>query len=490
LSAVTDAGVGLISPLLGHKSPVPVIDSPYLPGNPATTPEEARANVVNATGVPYYQPATEAGRATQAALTAGVSAVTNPASIPAALVGGATGQVAADYFPDHPLLANLLGFLAGSKATQKVGNLALPPTQPAGTTGGPSPEDVALAKAGTDAGVPVAYGQLATNPVVKAAYDLTGKLPFSGAAQFTGNVRDAWYRWVTGSFGENADRLAGPLFQQAETRIGDGLTDVAQRTPFPMSNDLMDKLQTASDNTLAGSRPTVTDAQMQILKDASDNNGIVSGDMYQRWTKRGGLVTRMQQSPDPEVRAAGQQFREGLDDELQTNAAPADVSSLQDLRSQWKALKTVEPLSMQRDTAGGAPSVGEINPANLQAAVGRSYKNAATASVGDIPLLDASRFAQRFMRPDSSGYAAHGVGLAGGGALIANAMENPNMLLDPKYLGTLAGTVGGGMLLRRALQSQVAANRLMTGAQNPGGFQLTAPAWQTALQASRPPTLP
>ena len=99
---------------------------------------------------------------------------------------------------------------------------------------------------------------------------------------------------------------------------------------------------------------------------------------------------------------------------------------MQQARTQYKALKTVEPLTLRADAAGGVtPSTGEVSPAALLGRVSQQYDNAARAQPGQIPLLDLARIGQRFLKePPSSSTAerlgvmqiAKGVGSLGLGA--------------------------------------------------------------------------
>jgi hypothetical protein len=253
-----------------------------------------------------------------------------------------------------------------------------------------------------------------------------------------------------------------------------------------MSSVLDGKLQTAVNDSLASSRPNVEGQQLRLMQDVMDNGNVIDGKLYQDWTRTGGPIDQMIQSPDAGTHAAGIKFRHAIDDELETanQSNPAVLEQLKTARAQWKALQTVKPLSLQRDTSGGAPSVGEINPQNLQTAVGNNYSNAGTAAPGDIPLLDAARFAQRFMKPQSA-VLGHGVGGGVTALLAERAVEDPSMFLDPKRLAMYGGGAAGLAALGRAMRMQTPANRLLAGVQNPGGFQVGAPAWQAMLGANR-----
>jgi hypothetical protein len=82
------------------------------------------------------------------------------------------------------------------------------------------------------------------------------------------------------------------------------------------------------------------------------------------------------------------------------------VAALREARTQYKALKTVEPLTVRADTPGGAtPSTGDISPAALNSRVNQQY-DTPRATLGQLPLKDLAQIGQRFLKePGSSGTA-------------------------------------------------------------------------------------
>ena len=73
----------------------------------------ARNMAFNTTGGTEYRFQTWLGRRGMDAATAGIMSVADPAAIPAAMGAGASGGAAAEAFPNHPVLASMVGGLPG-----------------------------------------------------------------------------------------------------------------------------------------------------------------------------------------------------------------------------------------------------------------------------------------------------------------------------------------------------------------------------------------
>ena len=84
--------------------------------------QTARNMAFNTTGGTEYQPQSWLGRRAMDATTAGMMSVANPAAIPAAMGAGFTGGAAAEAFPDHPIIAGILGGLPGGAAVNGLFN--------------------------------------------------------------------------------------------------------------------------------------------------------------------------------------------------------------------------------------------------------------------------------------------------------------------------------------------------------------------------------
>ena len=482
-AAAIDAGTAVISPLMGRKNVIGIGIQDGVPRIVRGTPslEQARDEAFRTLGATEYQPQTTAGRLGQAALTGALGGVISPSSIPAMAAGSATGELAAELAPSHPTVARFLGFLPGALLARGASNLPLKPA--GGTVNAPTAE---LAQAATqNYGIPLAAGQLSGNPFVRYFYSETGKMPFSGAEAFSGTQQGAFNRAVAQTFGETADRITPEVLQGAKARIGAVFNDVAAKTKITadpqFGRELMDVVKNAP-LVLTDAEWGPIQRQLGNVLGKVDGNNTISGEAYQALTRKGTPLDLAINSSNPNLRFWSGQIRTALDDALQRSASPEDLASLTQARAQWKAMRTVEPLTLRADAVQGAkPSSGDVSPAALRAAVNQSYGNAAFAPLGQLPLNDLAKIGQRFLKePPDSGTATRTAvqhGLAGTGAL-ATALTAHELGLP--LAASAAGTVGGLAAARAAqsvMRNQLLARRMINAGLNPEGFAFTYPSF-------------
>jgi len=178
-------------------------------------------------------------------------------------------------------------------------------------------------------------------------------------------------------------------------------------------------------------------------------------------------VETLKNSTDSGLRNAGQQLDSVLKSHLAANATPEDIALLRQADTQYKALKTVEPLTMRADTIGGAtPSTGNVSPAAVLSRVGQQYQNAPRAALGDIPLKDLGQIGQRFLKePASSGTAERSgiahlmeTGIGAGAALIGHEAGVPLHYSLPSLAAALVAPRVIGSYLRSPATVNSAVN--------------------------------
>lgn len=451
----------------------------HAPGAPPLppTPEKMRDAYFNGTGTTEYVPSGAMDRIGQAGLTGAAAALMNPSSIPATVLGSMSGQATAEAFPNHPALAKMLGFLPGAWVGSRGAGLAAPPAGgflDAGTA--------ALANSAVkDYDLPLGLGQLSNGVFAKNIYSQGGRIPFSGADAANGKLQDAWNTAIAKEMGQPTvdGKITPEVMAKAKSDLGNGFNEIANRTSIPLSGDMMNALQDVVSNakltTSADLHQPIENQAMNIINTAANNNGNIGGRAYISLTGNNGPLDGMRTSGTPGLMNAGSAFRDILDKGLADNAAPGDVEALQKLRSQWKVMRTVQPLTVRADAAGGAtPSTGDISPAALRAAVNQSYPNAPFASLGDIPLNDLAKIGQRFLKePQDSGtpgrtLAQHALGAAGGlGMMVAG--HEAGVPLMASAAGA-AGTMATNRVLQSILRSPTLAKRQIAASMNPNGF--------------------
>ncbi len=462
------------------------------PGPPAdTSPVGMRDTMLGNLGTSEYVPETWLGRRGMDMATGAVMGMLGGGglrALPATLGGSFTAGAAAEQFPEHPQLAATLGFFPGAAAGRWLGNLALRPA------GGPLPvEDARLAETAMNNGIPLAPGQLSNNRLVNNLYSEGGRLPLSGAEGFRETQQRALNRATAGSFGETADRITPDVLLRARDRIGNNLDAIAQRTPVTfdpqLGADLTRILQTAR-QVLTNEEFGPVARQVQNVIGSVQPGAVIPGETYQALTRKGTPLDVAKSSANPNIAYTARQIGSALENALERSAAPQDVAALREARAQWKALRTVEPVTVRADTSGGStPSTGDISPAALRGAVNKSYDRAPLAPLGQIPLNDLAKIGQRFLKePPDSGTAGRtlaqqlirngiptAAGIVGG---IGGATGGPLPALAGAA-GLAGGTLGLNRLAQELLRSQYLANRAVQGSLNPNGFNFIAPdAWQ------------
>jgi len=320
--------------------------------------------------------------------------------------------------------------------------------------GGNTPADVAqLARTATDQyGVPIYAGQLSTSPATRFLDSVTRRLPLSGAEGAMDVQQKAFNNAVASTFGENADRITPQVMSTAKARLGSVFDKIASQSNVNADDQFINDLgQIETDAT-----STLPDAEFAPIKRQLDNvlgmatkgDGVISGDSYQALTRKGAPLDRAMQSSDPNVKFYASQIRGALDDALQRSAPQEVQTQLQQARSQYKAMKTIEDLVEKSTT-------GDISPALLMGRVRQSYGNMAYGGGG--PLGDLARIGQQFLKEaPSSGTAERMMTIGALGGLGPEAVHNP---ITAGL--SAAGSIAGGRLLGAVLRSQPYANLMI-----------------------------
>lgn len=335
---------------------------------------------------------------------------------------------------------------------------------------GTAPEVAKLAQLARDKfGIPIGPGQISDNGMVRMADSVVNKMPLSGGTASSAAQQSAFNKAVANTFGENADHITTDVMARAKGRIGSDFETVAQKTPRIDYDPQIegDLIRITDDANKVLTAPEIGPLKAQIDdivgKFGQGQNGI-SGDVYQALTRKGAPLDRLLSSGDPNIKFYAGQVREALDEAL-SRYAPQDAQTLlKQARSQWKAMKTIEPLAEKATT-------GDISAPLLMNQVRGSYGDMAYGGGGD--LADLARIGQQFLKaPPSSGTAERlavmevgkkllgPTGLAGAGVAAAmNPGAIPLALATgvPALAAYAATAKGAGALLR----SKTLANKLI-----------------------------
>ncbi len=327
------------------------------------------------------------------------------------------------------------------------------------------PAHAALARRMMDLGVNLKGGDLAQSPFAKYLYSNLSKVPFSGAGAAMAYTESSWNRALTHQLGEDAPRVTPEVLGAAKSRIGAGYDSVTPKLTIAPSDTILSKLADVTheaSSTLpedqAAPIQKITDQFLSGFKDGQP----MDGEAVHNFLKKGAPLSRMENSQDPNVRFYAGQVRSAINDELAAQAPPEARAQLQQLNSQYKVLKTLEPLVKKSPT-------GDISPASLMTQVAKHYPGMAYGQAG--PMADLARGGQAFLKPPpSSGTAERELlfkimgGLGGIGAGYELGKGNPRALLAIPAIAAGARGIQKGMnspAYRNALLRSAPDNYLM-----------------------------
>lgn len=370
---------------------------------------------------------------------------------PVVATSGAAG-LAATEATGHPLAG-----MAASVAPAAAASIARGGVN--ALTGRVDPETAVLADAArTKYSIPVTADQMSASPAMKFAGSVLRRLPFGGAEENIAQTRTAFNRAVANSFGEDAPKVTPKIMAQARDRIGADFDEVASKTTIAPDRQVLEGMR----DVLKDAHEVLEPGQIKALQnqsgkvyDALVNDGRITGEQYQAWTRRGSPLDRLENSPDPNVKHYAGRLRDVLDDALERNAPPDMLDKLKTARYQWKNMRTVE------DLVAKAPD-GDISPALLQGRVNANNKGTYGAAYGGGgDLKELADIGQRFLKdPPSSGTAERttvGALLAGAGGAATSMLagDATNALLAA---GGTAAALGLGRAIGGTMRSNWLAN--------------------------------
>jgi hypothetical protein len=335
--------------------------------------------------------------------------------------------------------------------------------------GGTIPERVAqLAQLARDKyGINVGPGQLSTNPTIKFLDSVVNRLPLSGGAAAKEAQQQAFNSAVAKSFGESAKEITPEVIATAKSRIGKVFDSVAERTPAikadgQFAEDLRSIIGDAGQTLQEAEFSPLRKQMLEIVGKFKAGDNSIDGETYQALTRKGAPLDRAIQSTDPNVSFYASKIRDALDGTLERSAPAEALEDLRTARSQWKAVKTIEPLAAKSAT-------GDISPALLMGQASKSYGVSSFGKGSD--LVDLARIGQQFLKEAPSSGSAERIrlhnALLGGGIGGAGGAGIAGLALNPSAIPMAALAAGGGLLAGKGagmiLRSPAIANRMIQG---------------------------
>lgn len=321
-----------------------------------------------------------------------------------------------------------------------------------GLTGGSiSADDAALASVARDKyNIPLGLGDLAEGGIGKHAFDMMDKVPGSGASAFDALQQGKWQNAVLRTINPNAKEmtLTPNVMNREYSRIGGVMDDIASRTTInlddALENGLIDTISQAGRELPEASFKPVDNLFNQLTGAIDGKTGTLSGQSYQAFTQKGGVLDRALHNPDSNVKNYAVQIKGLLDDALQRSAAPGDAAALRTARNQYKNLMTVEPLVANMQGGG----TGNISPGSLAQAINNNRYSKNDLAYGDAgDLGELAQIGYRFLKPpQTSGTAERSLGIAAAadaGYAGANALAGnfgPALKSGGAYLASILGS--------------------------------------------------
>lgn len=244
-------------------------------------------------------------------------------------------------------------------------------------------------------GVELTPAQLTNSQFMRRAQNLLQSMPLSGARQAWERQVEQFNRAVSQEFGENAPKITPEIFAKAKSRIGSEFDQLSARSTLNVTDGLLDRLGAIQQEAAAfadeGTVRAVGSAIDRVLRQSVD--GKMPGTAYKSLDSQLGKIMAGGGEKSAFVAEVRDAIREAMDESI----TPAMREAWRTARSQYRALKTVEPLVAKS-------ADGSISPAQLMGRVTANRAGKASMAAGRGGNLgELARIGQAMKAPSSSG---------------------------------------------------------------------------------------
>lgn len=325
-----------------------------------------------------------------------------------------------------------------------------------------SPEEAALAAAAQREGIPLTAGQKTGSRPLQVAESVMENLPLTSGSQLAG--REAQQRAFTAAALKRAgiagDSAQAPALLAQKNALGAQIGDVAERGTLyfddPLTTKIVDILHNAQTHLPPDKVKQVAGTVDQIMSQV-EQSGAMRGTNYQGWREP---LRALASEGGATGRVYGD-LRKALDTAFRGQLSGADKEAVEGASRQYANVKTII------DAMGGpgtAPAKGQLSPAQLSAALGRSMGREGKAlwrgdlnelaRVGQVFVKDQipnsgtaqRQFVQQLLTGGAGAVPGAGAGyLAGGpeGAAAGAALGMSVGLGGPKLVQALMNSKAG-----------------------------------------------
>lgn len=321
------------------------------------------------------------------------------------------------------------------------------------------PETRALVQKAEGLGIQLRGPQISDSSFVKYADSALHKLPAMGYDATDGAVQQQFNGAIAKQMGADATKITPQVMQDTRQRLSNTYEQISPQLSIKGDDDFLGtlaKIQNEAPDVIPEHDLGPINRQVDNILSGFKDGDVMPGDFVHGLIKKGSSLEKLTNSANPQVSGVANDLRSAINDAMLKNAPPELASQLQQANSQWKAMKTIEPLVEKSTT-------GDMSPSLLMGAVRKSYGGMAYNGGGDMG--DLARIGQRFLKePNDSGTAQrnliyHSLGALGGLGALATS---PEVGISHLAAGAgLAGTVLGGRALKASMDSPTYYNALM-----------------------------
>jgi len=225
-------------------------------------------------------------------------------------------------------------------------------------------------------GVELTPAQLTNSQFMRRAQNLLQSMPLSGARQAWERQVEQFNRAVSKEFGENSPKITPEIFAKAKSRIGSEFDQLSARSTLNVTDGLLDRLGAIQQEAAAfadeGTVRAVGSAIDRVLRQSVD--GKMPGTAYKSLDSQLGKIMAGGGEKSAFVAEVRDAIREAMDESI----TPAMREAWRTARSQYRALKTVEPLVAKS-------ADGSISPAQLMGRVTANRAGKASMAAATSP---------------------------------------------------------------------------------------------------------
>lgn len=310
-------------------------------------------------------------------------------------------------------------------------------------------------------GIKLDPSQLTTNPSIRLVTDQLSKLPGAGVADRIAQGRLQWQKALAGEMGEDAaNGITHDVMKRARDRIGPGMDAIvnnnAANADAAFYTELAKHAQELPQFGPTKDQLAPIQAQFQNVMNAV-KDGKIDGKAYQNLTQTGGPLDTAMNSTDPLVAGFALKLKDAVDSAFQRSLIPGDAAKWQQLRYQYRVMKTVEPLVEQKGLTGDIDPNGLLQRVRAQS---RKFDsgNQGLAYTGGGKLGDLAYGGQIFFgKPADSGTAARSFALHLAEHPIAAVATSPGLAANRYVQSMVRDPAVGARMIANTINPPIPA---------------------------------